>query len=108
MLIDRSPEQSDIETNLIRLARAEGTKVTRALNGQSWQEGNASFSIIQAIEDEEENNGSIVIRANLGGFQWLFTGDLEEAGEKGLIFSDLLRKVDILKVGIMAVNHLVL
>lgn len=45
-----------------------------------------------------ENNASIVIWAKLGGLTWLFTGDLEEEGEKFLIATYPDLRADVLKV----------
>ncbi|TKD70193.1 DNA internalization-related competence protein ComEC/Rec2 [Pseudalkalibacillus hwajinpoensis] len=99
MIIDHSPVQTDIENNLIETAHRKGTKVSQALTGQSWRKGKASFSILQALEEGEENNGSVVLFAVIGGYKWLFTGDLEEPGERLLLTSELLPEIDILKVG---------
>ncbi|MBN8208356.1 DNA internalization-related competence protein ComEC/Rec2 [Bacillus sp. NTK071] len=99
MIMDRSPVQTDIETTLIETALRKGTKVSQALKGQSWTKGKASFSILQALKEGEENNGSIVLFAVLGGYKWLFTGDLEEPGERLLLTGQNLPEIDILKVG---------
>ena len=99
MMIDRSPVQTDMEIELIETARTKGTKISQALIGHSWTKGQASFSILQALEEGEENNGSIVLFAVIGGYKWLFTGDIEESGEQMLIANKFIPKIDILKVG---------
>ncbi|MGP6138777.1 DNA internalization-related competence protein ComEC/Rec2 [Jeotgalibaca sp. A127] len=46
-----------------------------------------------------ENNDSLVLYSRIGGLNWLFTGDLEEKGERELMKRYPAIKVDILKVG---------
>ncbi|MDQ0481563.1 DNA internalization-related competence protein ComEC/Rec2 [Guptibacillus hwajinpoensis] len=99
MMVDRSPVQTEIEIELIETARKKGTKISQAHIGHSWTKGQASFSILQALEEGEENNGSIVLFAVIGGYKWLFTGDIEESGERMLIANKSIPKIDILKVG---------
>ena len=49
-------------------------------------------------KERSENNASIVLWAKLGGITWLFTGDLEEEGEKGLVATYPDLRADVLKV----------
>ncbi|ALV20902.1 DNA internalization-related competence protein ComEC/Rec2 [Carnobacterium antarcticum] len=46
-----------------------------------------------------ENNDSMVVYGKIGSFLWLFTGDLEESGEKNLLKQYPYLRADILKVG---------
>ena len=99
MLLDRSKEQTEIEKNLLQTAKSNKVSVSNAKEGQSWAVGEAQFTIIQALQTEEENDGSIIMQANVGGYSWLFTGDLEEAGEQQLLSKVSLSQIDVLKVG---------
>ena len=99
LMVDRSLVQTELELRLIKLAHEKGTNVINAQSGQMWGEGHQYFAILQALEVEEENNGSIILYAKIGGYKWLFTGDLEEAGERELLANHVLPKIDILKAG---------
>ncbi|MCR6110363.1 DNA internalization-related competence protein ComEC/Rec2 [Bacillus sp. A301a_S52] len=74
--------------------------IIQAEKGMSWNVGDDSFFIVHPHGDEmEENDRSIVLLANLSGISFLFTGDLEEEGEKRLLTHYPNLKADILKVG---------
>lgn len=45
------------------------------------------------------NEDSLVLATRLGGYTWLFTGDLDQNGERALIQDYPLLKIDFLKVG---------
>lgn len=47
---------------------------------------------------QSSNDGSIVLVGDIGGLRWLFTGDLEEVGEKELLQTYPYLKTDVLKV----------
>lgn len=57
------------------------------------------IALYPVIELDDSNNASLVLAGQFGNLTWLFTGDLEEAGELELIkyYPDL--KIDVLKVG---------
>ncbi|MFK3958360.1 DNA internalization-related competence protein ComEC/Rec2 [Guptibacillus hwajinpoensis] len=99
LLLDHSTEQTVLEKELIHIAKEGGTTISLAEAGQSWSESDAQFTIFQALEKAEENDGSVILHARLGGFSWLFTGDLEEEGERRLLSSGYLQEIDVLKVG---------
>ncbi|UTR14353.1 DNA internalization-related competence protein ComEC/Rec2 [Salipaludibacillus sp. LMS25] len=74
--------------------------IIQAKKGMSWNVGDDSFFIMHPHGDDiEENDRSIVLLANLSGMSFLFTGDLEEEGEKRLLTHYPNLKADILKVG---------
>lgn len=73
--------------------------VSTVEKGQSWKESGDSFYILHPEENEgDENNRSIVLLASLKGVQFLFTGDLEESGEKQILTNYPNISVDVLKV----------
>lgn len=99
ILMDRSKEQTKVEKEFSDIARSKGTKVYRAKEGVSWKSGDAIFSILQVMQTDEENDGSIVMLLELGGYRWLLTGDIEEEGEAHLLKTSAEIKAEILKVG---------
>ena len=99
LLLDQSSEQTEIETKIIQVARAESVPVSNAKVGQSWGEDEVKFTVVQALETKEENDGSIVLHAHVGGYSWLFMGDVEEEGERQLLAHYTLPKIDVVKVG---------
>ncbi|WP_158737484.1 DNA internalization-related competence protein ComEC/Rec2 [Alteribacillus sp. YIM 98480] len=69
-------------------------------NGNYWKEGKAQFQVLLPEGNEETGNErSIVLRAVIGGVNWLFTGDLEENGEQVLLKKYPRLQADILKIG---------
>ncbi|MCA0986111.1 DNA internalization-related competence protein ComEC/Rec2 [Guptibacillus algicola] len=97
VIVDRSDEQTSTEKEVIFFAKEKGGNIVKAKPGISWRSGEALFSILQVMDTKEENDGSIVLFANLGEHRWLFMGDLEGGGEKELLKLEL--KADVLKVG---------
>lgn len=80
------------------LAAMPKVKQTIILAGAKWQIGENSFECLYPDKaGEGGNDDSIVLKAVLDGEIWLFTGDLEANGEKGI--SEQPIKADILKVG---------
>lgn len=59
-----------------------------------------TFQILAPFEEGDGGNeDSLVIFTEIAGFSWLFTGDLGEAGEKGLLAAYPLLEADVLKIG---------
>ncbi|UHP11569.1 DNA internalization-related competence protein ComEC/Rec2 [Listeria marthii] len=80
------------------LAVMPQVKQTIILAGAKWQVGENSFECLYPVQKGEGgNDDSIVLKAILDNKVWLFTGDLEEAGEKAILNQPI--KADILKVG---------
>lgn len=85
------------------------TKLIEKMAGHKWQIGQTAFEYLWPLEIEYEgNNDSLVLFVKHNAFRALFTGDLEQEGEKELIqlYDEKLRNIDLLKGGIMAVKHL--
>ena len=92
--------EGEYEKELLTRLYQAGSKLTFTSEGDSWSVGSSQFFILSPIGNEESlNNRSIVILAQLGGLNWLFTGDLEEDGERRLIRDYPNLNVDILKAG---------
>ena len=74
-------------------------KIREVREGESWSINGAEFFVLAPTgKKSSENNASIVMLAKLGGLTWLFTGDLEEEGEKFLVATYPELRADVLKV----------
>nr|WP_295969525.1 DNA internalization-related competence protein ComEC/Rec2 [uncultured Bacillus sp.] len=94
-------EKNEVELRLIQLAKDRGVPVTFVHEGDSWKSGTYLFQVLSPKENGHigGNDGSIVLYSELGGLTWLFTGDLEEEGEKKLLRDYPTLTADVLKVG---------
>src|SRR5690606_11397160 len=78
------------------------TKLIEKMAGHKWQIGETAFEYLWPLEIEYEgNNDSLVLFVKHGAFRALFTGDLEQEGERELIrlYNEKLRNIDLLKAG---------
>ena len=99
LLLDQGIEQTEVEANIMQIARTKSVPVSNAKVGQSWSVGKANFTVVQALQTKEENDGSIVLHASVGGYSWLLMGDVEAEGEHQLLAGRSLPKIDVVKVG---------
>lgn len=78
-----------------------GVKVTEALAGKSYTVGDVKVDIFSpAIDYEDLNNNSIIMRVEVDGASAMFTGDAEFLPEKDVVATYGMRlKSNILKVG---------
>lgn len=94
-------ELSTLEKELLMMASQKNIPVQFTKSGDNWRTGDVVFQVLspQTANNDNRNDGSIVLYTKIGGLSWLFTGDLEEGGEEKLIqhFKEL--KIDVLKVG---------
>ncbi|PLR78093.1 DNA internalization-related competence protein ComEC/Rec2 [Bacillus sp. V3-13] len=101
ILMPRAPDRAELERQVIAAAVKKKVSIKMATEGMGWSKGTAAFQIISPdpAAPFERNNSSIVIRAHIGGLDWLFTGDLEAEGEELLLrkYPDL--HADVLKAG---------
>lgn len=70
--------------------------------GSGWAKGGAIFRYLSPADAEYEgNNDSLVLLVESGEYRALFTGDLEEAGERDLeaAYGRALSRLTVLKVG---------
>ncbi|QQK75802.1 DNA internalization-related competence protein ComEC/Rec2 [Salicibibacter cibarius] len=96
-------DNDEVEHFLVH-AQEQGAQLAFVHEGMGWSVDAFAFHILHPTQEgggewESDNDQSIVIDAHLYGTRWLFTGDLEEEGEKRLIrdYPDL--RADILKAG---------
>lgn len=80
---------------------AKGMKVTKAVPGNSYTFGDASFTIIAPVSDygNDLNNWSIVLRMTFGNTSFLFTGDAEDKAEEDILSSGATLTADVMKIG---------
>ncbi|WP_416827302.1 DNA internalization-related competence protein ComEC/Rec2 [Ectobacillus polymachus] len=101
LMVGKKKSPSIQEEEIIHLAREKNVRVREIQDGYTWNDdGVATFTILSPTGDEtKDNNQSIVLYTKLGGLQWLFTGDLEEEGEKQIMDRYPGLHVNVLKVG---------
>ncbi|KAB2333934.1 DNA internalization-related competence protein ComEC/Rec2 [Bacillus mesophilum] len=102
VLMAAEAEPSEAERKLEAASINNDIEVHNVQAGIGWKSGQSFFHIMlpgESPESMEENNGSIVMYAEIGGLRWLFMGDAEESGEKLLIDHYGNLRADVLKVG---------
>lgn len=92
---------SELETEIMNLCDEKKIPVHFGMKGDVWTDAGYRFAVLSPsnMTHLDKNDQSIVIYADFGGLRWLFTGDLEEEGERKLLASSPNLKVDVLKVG---------
>jgi competence protein ComEC len=78
-------------TKILQAARAKGISTHRRAAGGQEFVGEVAIDILHPPKGNPSgsvNDNSMVMRLNFGAFSALFTGDLEEAGEKSLLELD--------------------
>lgn len=89
------------EKEILQLAAQKRIPVSYVKGVQSFFSGDTRFYILSPLTEniENKNDASIVIKAKIGNLDWLFTGDLEESGEKLLLSRYPNLKTDVVKIG---------
>lgn len=99
VVFGRKEQEAILEKAVKKQALEKEVKISEVGEGESWRVNEAEFFVLAPTgKERSENNASIVLWAKLGGITWLFTGDLEEEGEKGLVATYPDLRADILKV----------
>ncbi len=93
----RSPE----DARLLKEAAAKGVPVDELERGDKLQVGRQEFEVLHPARDRvtSKNNDSLVLTFTLGGKRFIFTGDLEQEGERDIIEVYPHLRADVLKVG---------
>ncbi|NEU31626.1 DNA internalization-related competence protein ComEC/Rec2 [bacterium LRH843] len=100
VLYGKGSIEGEAEREIVQDLLKKGAELKFAKEGVAWQQGNANFAILSPTGSEVELNArSIVLYAEIEGISFLFTGDLEEEGERRLLASYPHLQVDVLKVG---------
>ncbi|MFD2618248.1 DNA internalization-related competence protein ComEC/Rec2 [Terrilactibacillus laevilacticus] len=92
-----NPSTADIK--MLKQAYRQGTKIQKVQKGDTINFSTYAFHVLSPATNQDSNNNSIVLQTNLGGLNWLFTGDLEEEGENQLTKNYPRLSIDVLKVG---------
>ncbi|MGM0752243.1 MAG: DNA internalization-related competence protein ComEC/Rec2 [Bacillota bacterium] len=99
LLISPGSEEKGEMKRIVKIAQQKGIPVEEALYPHSWGGDKDGLHVVSPQDKEYEgNNDSIVLYGEIGFLKWLFTGDLEEQGEKEFIRTFDL-PIDVLKVG---------
>ncbi|KMP25164.1 DNA internalization-related competence protein ComEC/Rec2 [Bacillus albus] len=99
VVFGRKEQDAELEKVVKKQALEKEVKIREVGEGESWSINGAEFFVLAPTGKERgENNASIVVWAKLGGLTWLFTGDLEEEGEKFLVATYSELRADVLKV----------
>ncbi|WP_246879925.1 DNA internalization-related competence protein ComEC/Rec2 [Bacillus suaedae] len=92
--------EGDLEKEILSQLVKKGAKIKYVEDGFEWNVGVSQFKVLSPSGVINGlNERSIVILAQVEGVSVLFTGDLEEEGEKGLLNRYPNLQVDLLKVG---------
>lgn len=94
-------EPSESELMIIQEASKKGIQVVKVAEGSKWKNNSSLFYVLspELNYQGERNSGSIAIMANIGGLNWFFGGDLDQAGEELIIKKYPNMKIDVLKAG---------
>ncbi|MED3763970.1 DNA internalization-related competence protein ComEC/Rec2 [Ureibacillus terrenus] len=86
---------------LLDVAKKQRVPIKEQIAGYSWKDGDVYFQYLWPQDAEYEgNNDSLVLYMKKGGFDAMFTGDLEAEGERKLIaLYPTLPELDLLKAG---------
>ena len=95
-------EPSQEEEEILLLAKKKKIPIRYINGGEYWKVDCSSFYVLSPLQKvyKNKNDGAIVLYAKIAGLSWLFTGDLEEEGEKDIMkIFPFLKNIDVLKVG---------
>nr|WP_275580401.1 DNA internalization-related competence protein ComEC/Rec2 [Metabacillus iocasae] len=100
IMVGKKEKIEGVEKEIITEAIKHNIHVNVVQTGDEWTvEDNVFYVIAPHGEESSKNDGSVVLLTKLGGYTWLFTGDLEEEGERKMMKMFPNIEVDILKVG---------
>ncbi|WP_171050887.1 DNA internalization-related competence protein ComEC/Rec2 [Bacillus sp. BHET2] len=98
MISPNSQEKVEVK-KIVGMAQRKRIPVKEVMYPNNWRGDKYGLHIVSPQDRVYEgNNDSIVIYGEIGRLKWLFTGDLEEQGERAFIETFDL-PVDVLKVG---------
>lgn len=88
--------RDELERKILYEAQKRGIDIYEAEAGDVV---NGFHILSPTAQSDSKNDGSLVLLAEFGGMKWLFTGDLEEQGEKALLETFPNLTADVLKIG---------
>ena len=88
------------EDVLVSIA-SRGLKITKPTPGDSYDLGDASFTILSPVKDygSDLNNWSVGVRLTYGDNSFVMCGDAEKQAEEDIIKNGAVLKADVLKAG---------
>lgn len=89
--------------SFVKYLAAQGKTITVPSPGQTIQLGSATVTFLgptdRTLAEENENNGSLIVRIEYGATSFLFTGDAEKEEELSVLRSGAALRSTLLKVG---------
>lgn len=93
--------EKEVYRDLLQEVKKRNIPIKEQMAGMGWKVSDVEFHYVWPMDTVYEgNNDSLVLYMKRGNFDALFTGDLEQEGEKELIkqFPEI-RNIDLLKAG---------
>lgn len=98
--LNKTDERTDKMQEAIANVNTSGGKSETASKGMSMTLGDFDMTVLGCYYDEkDENDRSIILKANIGKWNFLFTGDAQEPAERRLLEDGADVKCDVLKIG---------
>jgi competence protein ComEC len=86
--------------SFVRYLGEQGKPITAPTPGDTFEFGDAAFTILGPVRlSDEPNNTSVVLKLTYGGVSFLFTGDAERSEEADILEAGCDLSADVLKVG---------
>lgn len=100
LILAQAQELTSEEQRLLTLAHQVGTHVQFVNVADTIQFGQLTFQVLAPLTPvrTDINNHSLVLYSQIGGLNWLFTGDIERSVEHQLVATYPNLAVDVLKV----------
>ena len=100
VLYGAGPVEKEFEQQLLTQIYRQNIPIKLIKEGEKWRVGDDQFYILSPTGNEQSTNErSIVLYASIYDIRFIFTGDLEEEGERRIIKDYPKLPVDVLKVG---------
>ncbi|MFC0473435.1 DNA internalization-related competence protein ComEC/Rec2 [Halalkalibacter kiskunsagensis] len=100
VIYSKGPVEGENERQLLRVLSKRGAGIHFLQEGMRWKEGASEFTVLSPVGTEADLNArSIVLYVILEKVSFLFTGDLEEEGERRIVSTYPNIEVDVLKAG---------
>ena len=98
--LNKTDERTDKMQTAISNVKKGGGKCITAQKGTNLKVGEFDITVVGCYYDEkDENDRSIVVKAKIGKWKFLFTGDAQGPAEQRLLDDGADIKCDVLKVG---------
>ncbi|MDR9792147.1 DNA internalization-related competence protein ComEC/Rec2 [Aeribacillus pallidus] len=99
LVIPKYFSREELEKQIVKEAKNRGIEIFELEAGDRIT-GRTAFHVLSPFtKSDSKNNDSLVLMAKIGGLRWLFTGDLEESGERHMIKQYPKMTADVVKIG---------